>query len=348
MPAPALARHPRVLAAPHIGGLTRPATEHQALETVAQLDACCAASCRRRGERGDATRWRAGARRKPAMTRSLAACPARATATCTSTRTAGRSRRPRPSSRRTRPPPTTAARRAIGWSAPSSCQPTGYGFDNRCTLEALAALGPGTRAVVVVARRTSEAELARLHGLGARSVRFMMLPGGVLPGRRSRRPRPGSRRSAGTSTCSSTAASCPPRGGAARAAVPAGRSTTSAASTGRPRPRAPAFASLCRAARRGRCWVKISAPYESSKLGPPDYADIAPLARALAERYPERCLWASNWPHPNQAPRPHEQAMLDGRSLHRRRRDARRILCRQPGRAVRLLSAGDEPPHCTM
>ena len=39
MPSPALARHPLVLAAPHIGGLTLPAIEHQALETVAQLDA---------------------------------------------------------------------------------------------------------------------------------------------------------------------------------------------------------------------------------------------------------------------------------------------------------------------
>ena len=37
MPSPVLARHPRVLAAPHIGGLTLPAIEHQALETVAQL-----------------------------------------------------------------------------------------------------------------------------------------------------------------------------------------------------------------------------------------------------------------------------------------------------------------------
>lgn len=37
MPTPALARHPKVLATPHIGGLTRPATEHQALETVAQV-----------------------------------------------------------------------------------------------------------------------------------------------------------------------------------------------------------------------------------------------------------------------------------------------------------------------
>ena len=39
MPTPQLARHPLVLAAPHIGGLTLPAIEHQALETVAQLAA---------------------------------------------------------------------------------------------------------------------------------------------------------------------------------------------------------------------------------------------------------------------------------------------------------------------
>lgn len=37
MPSPVLARHPRVIATPHIGGLTPPAVEHQALETVAQL-----------------------------------------------------------------------------------------------------------------------------------------------------------------------------------------------------------------------------------------------------------------------------------------------------------------------
>jgi D-3-phosphoglycerate dehydrogenase len=37
MPSSALTRHPLVLAAPHIGGLTLPAIEHQALETVSQL-----------------------------------------------------------------------------------------------------------------------------------------------------------------------------------------------------------------------------------------------------------------------------------------------------------------------
>ncbi|HEX4329887.1 MAG TPA: hydroxyacid dehydrogenase [Burkholderiales bacterium] len=36
MPTPGLARHPKVIATPHVGGLTPQAIEHQALETVAQ------------------------------------------------------------------------------------------------------------------------------------------------------------------------------------------------------------------------------------------------------------------------------------------------------------------------
>ena len=47
MPSPALARHPKVIATPHIGGLTPQATEHQALETVAQV-----AEIRRAARRG--------------------------------------------------------------------------------------------------------------------------------------------------------------------------------------------------------------------------------------------------------------------------------------------------------
>ena len=37
MPSPGVASHPRVIATPHIGGLTPPAVEHQAMETVAQV-----------------------------------------------------------------------------------------------------------------------------------------------------------------------------------------------------------------------------------------------------------------------------------------------------------------------
>jgi D-3-phosphoglycerate dehydrogenase len=39
MPSPGLAKHPRVIATPHVGGLTPPAIEHQALEVVEQLAA---------------------------------------------------------------------------------------------------------------------------------------------------------------------------------------------------------------------------------------------------------------------------------------------------------------------
>ena len=42
----------------------------------------------------------------------------------------------------------------------------------------------------------------------------------------------------------------------------------------------------------------------------PHYEDVAALARHLAKHYPERCLWASNWPHPNQHPAPSSAALL--------------------------------------
>jgi D-galactarolactone isomerase len=71
-----------------------------------------------------------------------------------------------------------------------------------------------------------------------------------------------------------------------------------------------AFASLSRLLDGPRCWVKLSAPYESSRIGPPGYDDIAPLVRTLAARHPERSLWASNWPHPNVRPTPADADML--------------------------------------
>jgi len=71
------------------------------------------------------------------------------------------------------------------------------------------------------------------------------------------------------------------------------------------------FRVLCRLLDRGRCWVKLSAPYETSRDGAPGYDDVALLARTLAGRYPERCLWASNWPHSNAQPRPDDALLLD-------------------------------------
>ena len=76
-------------------------------------------------------------------------------------------------------------------------------------------------------------------------------------------------------------------------------------------PEHPAFLTLLRLLDSGRCWVKLSAPYETSKTGAPRYEDVSVLARALARSHPERCVWASNWPHPGQNPAPSSAAMLD-------------------------------------
>ena len=58
-----LARHPRVIATPHIGGLTPPATEHQALETVAQARALLQGLVPEGAVNApDASRWRTATR----------------------------------------------------------------------------------------------------------------------------------------------------------------------------------------------------------------------------------------------------------------------------------------------
>ena len=44
-------------------------------------------------------------------------------------------------------------------------------------------------------------------------------------------------------------------------------------------------------------WVKLSGAY---RIAAPPYADTIPLARALIEAAPDRCLWGSDWPHVSQ------------------------------------------------
>jgi len=61
----------------------------------------------------------------------------------------------------------------------------------------------------------------------------------------------------------------------------------------------------------GRTWVKLSAPYESSRDGPPHYADVSALARDLVRRAPDRLVWASNYPHPGQDSPPTEQSLVE-------------------------------------
>ena len=45
-------------------------------------------------------------------------------------------------------------------------------------------------------------------------------------------------------------------------------------------------------------WSKVSAPERLTVNGTP-YDDVVPFARTLVERFPDRVLWGTDWPHPN-------------------------------------------------
>jgi 2-pyrone-4,6-dicarboxylate lactonase len=46
-------------------------------------------------------------------------------------------------------------------------------------------------------------------------------------------------------------------------------------------------------------YCKVTCPERLSRSGPPAYADVVPFAARIVERFPERVLWGTDWPHPN-------------------------------------------------
>ena len=192
-------------------------------------------------------------------------------------------------------------------------QPTTYGTDNRCTLEAIAALGATARGVATVDSSVTNDELERLAKAGIRGVRFHMLPGGALPWDilETMAARVGEfgwhvqlqldgkefpEREARLKTLPGTLVV--DHIGKFLQIVP---------------PEHESFRALARLVDTGRTYVKLSAPYEFSKSGPPRYADAGALAKALIAIAPERMLWASNWPHPSEPAdhKPDDAMLLD-------------------------------------
>jgi D-galactarolactone isomerase len=191
-------------------------------------------------------------------------------------------------------------------------QPSTYGKDNRCTLEAVTTIGSGARCIVVVDESATDDELDRLTKLGARGIRFFMLAGAPLPW-------------SILETMSTRVASF---GWHVQLQLdgrdlPAHESVLNRLTSTLVIDHVgkflepvsldhPGFRTLQRLVEKGRTWVKLSAPYEVSKAGPPNYEDVGKLAKSLAKAAPERMLWATNWPHPTPgAPVPDDAWMLD-------------------------------------
>jgi 2-pyrone-4,6-dicarboxylate lactonase len=57
-------------------------------------------------------------------------------------------------------------------------------------------------------------------------------------------------------------------------------------------------------------WVKVSCPERMSIAGPP-YDDVVPFGRALVEKFPDRVIWGTDWPHPNVRVAPDDGVLVD-------------------------------------
>ena len=192
-------------------------------------------------------------------------------------------------------------------------QPNAYRDDNRVTLEAMKAIGRNAKGVAVVKPGTPQAELERLTKAGICAVRIMTLHGGML----------------GLDVMDTVMAQVHPFGWHANIQLDGRELPKFEAQikrlpgkfvidhTGKflqpVPPDSREFRCLLNLVDTGRCWVKLSAPYETSKTGAPKYEDVSRLARALVKQAPERMLWASNWPHPSvpKEQRPSDEDLLD-------------------------------------
>ena len=191
-------------------------------------------------------------------------------------------------------------------------QPSVYGTDNAKLLDTLAVAGPNVRGVVVIDARTSDSEIERLHAAGVRGARFnYVCPGGVPfsdAESLARRVAPLGwhldflldvstfedleRRLSALAVDSVIAhmGHCPARHG-----------------LGHPGPQA-----LLRLLRHGRTWVKLTGGERFTAETTAPYGDVVPVARALIEAAPARCLWGSDWPHVQlPVPMPNDGVLAD-------------------------------------
>jgi predicted TIM-barrel fold metal-dependent hydrolase len=180
--------------------------------------------------------------------------------------------------------------------------PSVYGPDNSATLFGMKARGATARGVAVIDDKTPESDLDAMHQAGIRGIRLNLATGGVSDPNvgRSRFQAAVDRMKARgwhiqlftslamISAIKELVAASPVPAvfdhfGGAQADLGVGQ---------------PGFSDLLDLVKSGKAHVKISGAYRASKLGP-DYADVAPLARALIAANPERIIWGTDWPHPD-------------------------------------------------
>jgi predicted TIM-barrel fold metal-dependent hydrolase len=176
-------------------------------------------------------------------------------------------------------------------------QPSTYGTDNRCLVDFLKQMGPAARGVCVVNATIGDADLKTLHAAGVRGIRIQFGVGRapveeaeIVPLARRIAPMGWHMQF-----------NLPPeqlvRMEKLIAGLPIpviidhlGRATDTVSDH---------YKVVRRLLDSGHGWVKLSGAYLYGSKGPPDYADASSAARAYLAAHPERCVWGSDWPHPD-------------------------------------------------
>lgn len=189
--------------------------------------------------------------------------------------------------------------------------------DNLVTLDALKAFGANARGVAIVYPEITDAELKTLADGGVRGIRFSLAAAGASP-------------SIPASTVDAIEAlskRVDTLGWHVQFNVDAAQIVAIEALLNRlpsqivfdhmghmPQPAGiehPAYKIVRGLIDKGRTWVKLSVTYDSSKIGPPTYADVNKVGATYVTAAPERMLWGSNWPHPNETNKPDDARLLD-------------------------------------
>jgi 2-pyrone-4,6-dicarboxylate lactonase len=212
-----------------------------------------------------------------------------------------------------------AARRmhnALGISRGIVVQTTTYGADHSVVLDGLAALGPGYKgcANALVFETADDAYLQKLHAAGVRGARFSFRQAlGAVLTREAFDRAVGKLRELGWYMKIQ-----PEQSGIIESAhwfekldLPILIDHMGRADAALGPGRDPNIAKLRELLGRGNFWVMLSLGEKVSRTGAP-WDDVVPIARALIDAAPERCVWGSDWPHPvSRQPPPNDADVLE-------------------------------------
>ena len=194
-----------------------------------------------------------------------------------------------------------ALRDFLGFSRNIVVQATCHGKDNAAMIDALVHSGGKARGVADVPADISRDTLAAMHEAGVRGVRFNYV-------KRLVDPRPDAYYRAIIDKIAAFGWHVVIYFEAADLAEKQHFFTSLPVTLvidhmGRPdvtkSPDGPEFTPFLRFMESDMIWCKATCPERLSKSGPPTYDDFVPFARAVVERFPDRVLWGTDWPHPN-------------------------------------------------